>query len=249
MEKAKLSDFGLKPLVDLSAYNPDVGFLGREAGKEIDKEVKGKYKNFPVMGVTSYSAGLIKGSNPFYIVGVNEEFRAQSLKLRTATQADLELILKYSRLPLRGTYEDSALVLRSAGEPNSYLARNLYKQVKARNTQQMLPVMIPLAGLELAKDSDSEYGLSFTLKENAEIIYAPILNKNGGFDSESINEKTGLPKRFGDGDRTLAARDSGLSRLYLNGDLDLYSWDDVLAYSYGDGRVVVVDGSAEGAKK
>ncbi|MEK6840907.1 MAG: hypothetical protein AABX79_03060, partial [Nanoarchaeota archaeon] len=58
------------------------------------------------------------------------------------------------------------------------------------------------------------------------------------------DEKTGLPKKLGQGSRNLYVRDSGLSRLDLLDDLDLNSDDWDLDISYDYGRVVVVSGEA-----
>jgi len=105
-----------------------------------------------------------------------------------------------------------------------------------------MPVMIPLYGMELVKDQDSRHGLAFKLKEDAEIHYAPILNKSdvSHFTSENIDVKIGLPTKTGDGNRTLWTRDAGLSRLCLGGNLYLISNNDNLSTSYDDGRVVLV---------
>src|SRR3989344_5328645 len=99
-----------------------------------------------------------------------------------------------------------------------------------------VPKSIPTANY-LAKDQDSQHRLAFKLREDTEIIYAPILNKEtGNFSSEDIDEKTGLPKKLGGGNRTLYTMKNGLARLCLDRDLGLYSRDVGLAYSYGLGR-------------
>ena len=48
-----------------------------------------------------------------------------------------------------------------------------------------------------------------------------------------------------DGNRKIYTRNSGLSKLYLNDSLDLYSGSVILANSVDSGRVVLVSG-AEG---
>lgn len=96
-------------------------------------------------------------------------------------------------------------------------------------------------------DKESNYGLAFKLTESANLIYAPILNKPGNFNSEDIDEKTGLPKQTKGGNRTLYTRKDGLSRLCLNRYLNLNSGNDSLACSNSVGRVVAV--SAEGASQ
>ncbi|MCX6749377.1 MAG: hypothetical protein NTW17_01365 [Candidatus Pacearchaeota archaeon] len=164
-----------KPLIEIPTDIPQIGFLGGEQGREIDSSIKKDYKDFPVMRVGNYSGGVVKGSNPFYVVGVQSKL---SSGIRVSTQGDLETAIRIANsLELRGTYEDTGLVLRTEGNPNAYLAQKLMKQVKDRTGERTrMPVMIPLCGIELVKDQDSPQGLAFKLKEDVEIIYAPILN-------------------------------------------------------------------------
>jgi len=232
-----------KPLIEIPTNIPQIGFLGGEQGKEIDASVKRDYKDFPVMQVGNYSNGIVKGSNPFYVVGVQSKLPAG---IRVSTQGDLETAMRIANgLNLRGTYEDTGLVLRTEGNPNSYLAQNLMKQVKDRNGKRTrMPVMIPLYGIELVKDQNSPQGLAFKLKDDAEIVYAPILREGGNFSSEDVNIQTGLPKRLGKGDRTLYTISEGLSGWCLGRDLGLGSSGSDLADSSDYGRVVVV--GAEG---
>ena len=101
--------------------------------------------------------------------------------------------------------------------------------------------MISLKNLELRNDDNSPYGLAFSLI--GETIYAPVLNHDlGNFSSEDIDEETGLPKKLGQGNKSLDTRSdkSGLSGLLLGWDLDLVSDNVVLAGSCGLVRVVVV---------
>lgn len=237
-----------KPLIAIPKDIPQIGFLGGEQGKEIDASIKKDYKDFSVMRVGNYSDGKIKGSNPFYTVGVQSKL---PFGVRVSTQSDLEDAMRIGALDLSGTYEDTGLVLRTDGNPNSYLAGNLMKQVKERlGKKAKMPVMIPLYEIGLVKDQDSPYGLAFKLKEDAEINYAPILNKPTGsnFSSGDIDAKTGIPTKVGKGNRTLWTRDSGLSRLFLGRSLDLYSGNGDLADSGDDGRVVLVS-TAEGGSQ
>jgi len=102
-------------------------------------------------------------------------------------------------------------------------------------------------------DKASPHGLSFNVREDAEIIHAPILDaETGKFSSGDVDNKTGLPMKLGDGDRTFYTRQNGLSRLDLGWYLDLGSvWGggDDLSDSYGDGRVVVVRAAEGGPSK
>jgi hypothetical protein len=237
-----------RPLIAIPKDIPQIGFLGGEQGKEINDSIKRDYKDFSVMQVGNYSDGKIRGSNPFYAVGVQSKL---PFGVRVASQSDLETAMRIGVLDLSETYEDPDLVLRTDGDPNSYLAGNLMKQVKYRfGKRTKMPVMIPLYGMELVKDQDSLHGLAFKLKEDAQIIYAPILKKSSGsnFNYEDIDVKTGLPTKVGKGNRTLWTRDSGLSRCFLDRDSNLLSSDSGLAYSGGNGRVVLVS-TAEGGSQ
>jgi hypothetical protein len=246
--KTKLPQFKGKPIVPQNIRFPEVDFLRGEFGRavydEYQERVEADYDNNSTLTVLSYD-NVVKGSNPFAIALVNDIIMQEGF--RTATTADLERVLRADSLDLRGFYEDSGLVLRGENNPNEYLAKNLAEQVKARQELEY-PIMIPLNGLELVKDNDSSHGLGFKLREDAEIIHSQILYKeSGNFSSEDIDEKTGLPKKLGVGNRKLYTRDSGLSRLCLGRSLDLYSNYENLAYSSSVGRVVVV--SAEGTSQ
>lgn len=189
------------------------GDFGRAVLEDYMGRVKADYKDNYDLKVLTYQDGLVKGSNPFAVVLVNQIIRKQGL--RTATQADLERILRTNALDLKGTYgrcENSALVLRSENEPNSYLAKNLAGKLKERlGKEYKLPLMINLCDLELENDAGSKnYGLAFRIREEARPIYASILSLSeepnnilSSFSSEDIDEETGLPKRFGNGDRRL----------------------------------------------
>ncbi|MBS3149574.1 hypothetical protein J4455_02660 [Candidatus Woesearchaeota archaeon] len=242
MQTKSLPKFQGKPLVEVPKAIPQVDFLRGDLGREVDQEVRSRHPNLPNISNINYQNEVIQGSNPFYVVAVNEVLRQEGL--RTATQANLEKTLKLGVLDLKGHYEDSSLVLRSEADsyqPNDHLSRSLHKQVKARNAKIEYPVIIPLNGLELQADQDSSYGLSFRLREDAEVIYAQILVKDGSFRSEDINEETGLPRKLeSDGNRHLYTRQDGLSGLFLSRNLDLYSYRYLLDVSDSDGRVVVV---------
>jgi len=161
---------------------PEAGFLEGKFGKEVLEEYKGRVKTDfngnSRLNVLSYNNGVVKGSNPFAVVLVNSILPED---MRTATPADLEKALQ-AGMDLRGTYQDSALVLRSEDNPNSYLAKDLMKQVRHRKgTKAKMPVVIPLNGLDVVNDTESDYGLSFKLREDAQITYAPILRDCGNF--------------------------------------------------------------------
>ena len=187
---------------------------------------------------------LIKFHDSMFLGGLSvakiERYLYDAYRFALMLNADLENAMRIGALDLSGTYEDTGLVLRTDGNPNSYLAGNLMKQVKERlGKGAKMPVMIPFYGIELVKDQDSPHGLAFKLKDDTEINYVPILNKSNSsnFNSEDIDDKTGLPTKVGKGNRTLWTRDSGLSRLYLNRNLNLNSNNDNLTNSNDNGRM------------
>lgn len=255
MKKTK-PRFKGKPLIEIPETIPQAGFLEGDFGKAFLEEYNGRvsadYNDNSNLNVLSYRDNVVKGSNPFAVVLTNQILREENL--RTATQADLEKALRIG-WDLKGTYEDTGLVLRSEEDQdysrNTSLAEDIAKPIKVAGIKfsPKKPVMIPLTGLELEK-SDNYYGLTFKLKGDTKIYEAPVLNKAGQFNSKDINERTGLPKKVSSsGDRTLYARDSGLSRLSPYLGLDLYSGGRFLDHSGDYGRVVVVSGEATAPEK
>lgn len=245
-----LPKFQGRPLIEVPETMPVANFLVGDFGKAVLEEyngrVKADYNNNDNLKVLSYNEddGIVKGSNPFAVVLVNQIVEQEGL--RTASQADLERILKVKALPLIGQYEDSSLVLRLDSNPNSYLAKHLNEQLKERDKKLKLPIMIPLNGLKLEADSDSSYGLAFKLKEDAEIFYAPILNQCGYFNSEDVDKKTGLTtktRRY-EGERYNYTAERGLRGLCLSRVFGTDSYGDGLAASDEEGRVVLVRGEA-----
>ena len=164
-----------------------------------------------------------------------------------ATQAQLEKVLATNALPLRNQYEDTGLVLRSADGANEYLARNLIDQIKARGIKFGSPIMIPLADTQVVNDQNSKYGLAFKLNDGTRLVDASILESDGRFTAQDIDANTGLPTKLGREGRLSYTRDSGLSRLFLSGDLNLFSSYEYLALSDDNGRVVVVRDGVAGA--
>lgn len=247
----RLPKFEGKPLIEIPDVIPVANFLEGEFGQAFLNEYNGRvntdYNGAGALKVLSYNNGIVRGSNPFVVVVANKILAQEGI--RTATPADLERVLNSKALSLQGTYEDSALVLRSTGDPNSYLAKNLAEQAKARGAKLNSPLVIPLNGLDVVYDAESPHKLAFKFTDGTQVIEAPILTKDGYFNSQDIDSNTGLPRKIsGEGNRKLWTRNSGLSRLYLNGDLGLVSYYDDLANSDEDGRVVVVRGEAADAQ-
>ena len=227
-----------------------VGYLEGPFGEafleEFRERVLNDYNCNPALDVLSYAKGVVTGSNNFAVVLANQILEQEGL--RTATQADLEKALQTGALPFEQTIRNTGLVLRSEKDKyhkNTLLAGNLAEQVRARGIRfsPENPIMIPLIGFKL-ENAKNDYGLIFKLREDAEVYEAPVLSKDGTFNSEDINEETGLPRntRSVEGNRALYTTDSGLSSFCMyKGVLNTYLRD--LKYSEDHGRIVVVEDS------
>jgi hypothetical protein len=250
MTKSNLPQFKGKPLIEIPEFIPRVGFLEGDFGKAVLKEYQERaekdYGSASVLDVLFYEDGLVKGSNPFAVVLVNQIIGQEGL--RTATQADLERILKTQALTLNGQHENTGLVLRTEDDPNSYLARNLMAQLKARNPKAVMPSMVPLSELELVTDANSPHQLAFKLKDSSQVFYDVfILNKYGTFSFKNIDVNTGLPAKIGQGNRYFYTTRNSMSCVGLDCGLNVCSINQNLANSHSIGRIVVV--SAEGTAK
>lgn len=215
-----------------------------EAYQEGIKSYKEKARK--TLGVLSYSNGVVKGSNPFAVVELGKS-------LRLVTPSELELAVSINSDFFKGTYEDIGLVLRSEGDsykPNDYIAKDLAEQIKKRigKIGANNPTRISLKGLSLKEDVNSEYGLSFVIGDDAEIIAVPEFAYTNDGRRFSRTDERGVPIFEDNGSRTFYAREQGVSRLFLRRSLGLSSGDEGLAYSNDSGRVVVVD-DAEGVSQ
>ena len=246
-----------KPLIEVPEVVPSLSFLEGDGADEFlthynkgaDTQYGDAARNVKVL---QNENGMIVGSNPLAAIYARNTARifGWSPDIRLATQADLERALK-AGVSLNGTYEDTGLVLRTAGdthEPNDYVAKNLAEQVRARDPKLgklKVPVVISLNGLDLKRDSNSHYGLAFVLHDDAQLIDGEILRKGGQFKSQDIDAQTGLPTKLdAKGNRASYVTEQGLSWLCLGRVLDLYSGNWYLANSSSYGRVALVRGEA-----
>jgi hypothetical protein len=242
-----LSQFRGKFLIEVEVPEEvfQVGFLEGDFGRNFIEEYEGRFradfkKNPTLKNIFRYYGGVVEGGSSFGAVLADQILRKYGL--RAATHADIEKINRAGTLNLEPFCEDTGLVLRSGGEPNSYLAKNFLLQMKRRGIKFRSPMVIPLSGLELRLDQDSGYGLSFELTDNSKPFHVPatVLNIGGKFRAEDINVKTGFPKFFKEnGERILYARNTGLSRLYFKSAI-VSSEGRMLATSYEMGRIIAV---------
>ena len=214
---------------------------GKEAEERL-KEYSKKIKHYDkrargILDIFSLRNNELCGSNPFANVLLASE--------DIALPSELEQAVRINPDYFSNTYEDIALILRTAGDSyqdNDYVAKHLAEQLKKRKVK--LPARISLRGLSLKKDNNSAYGLVFKLEENTEILHVPdFTHRNNGKRFFKTDER-GIPIFEKEGDRYFHTRKDGLSRLYLGGGLYLGSYGESLADSSVGGRVVIVSGEA-----
>ncbi len=172
---------------------------------------------------------------------------------RLATMADLGRATEINPGFLREFYSDTGLVLRTAGDSykeNDFLAKDLARQLKKRKITLDSPKVIYFDALDLRQDLNLVYGLAYNLNEKAtfgvNIIDAPELMNDMKF--KTMKEKTGIPLMDNKGNRNFYTRQDGLSRFSISGGSNVNSDYGGLAYSYINGRVVVVSGEGTSQK-
>ncbi|MSS74458.1 hypothetical protein EXS72_02345 [Candidatus Pacearchaeota archaeon] len=247
------TNFGWKPLIEIPKTIPSASFIQGDDAQAFLEEFNAKAQEMyggqsGRVTVLTYDlkSKIVRGSTPFAVA--HADAIGKSLGVRVATMADLEKVLVTGALPLSGTYEDTALVLRSVGEPNEYLARNLAEQVEARGKKiGKVPMVVQLRGLQVVADAKSDYGLAFKLTDESEITEAPYLIEKNNEKRFNRLDESGAPIFANDGNRTLYTRKSGLSRLHFSWDLVVGSDGENLASSNDSGRVAFVRGEAAGA--
>jgi hypothetical protein len=195
----------------------------------------------------------MKGSSTFLAARVDGLVRKLGNGIRVAALADLSKpeIMEM----IKGNYysDTPAIVFRTiedSYEPNSLLIKKLAPLCEQKQGKLQLPLIV--TGFDVVPSKDrAGYGFDIVPTKQFNVRYdEKLLGKYNGENFSNIDEN-GLPNFDKKGSRTWYARDKGLSRLYLYGDLDLYSgYAGVgLAGSNVDGRVVLVRDGVAGAEK
>ena len=132
------------------------------------------------------------------------------------------------------------LVARSLSDsykPNNALLKRIHDLAEDEVGSVKFPFMIE--GFKYVPDGSQGYGVTIVPKSDFRVIQDERLD--GRFSGRKFNDtdELGLPKFDRNGTRTWYARNSGLSRLFLNRHLSLDSYNDYLADSDGNGRVVL----------
>jgi hypothetical protein len=147
-------------------------------------------------------------------------------------------------------YTDApALVFRSMDgsyEANLPLIKQLAEQIEQANGKLQLPVLVTGFDVKVIKDKTG-YGLALVPRDDFKAVPDKRLSEQYNGSRFSAVDEQGLPLFDDNGSRTWYVRSNGLSRLYLNWNLNVCSYDENLANSNSSGLVVVV--SAEGTAK
>ena len=232
----------------MTADVPMIGYLEGEFGKDFlqayNMSVEQGYDNNKnLKGVLQLENNVVKGSNLYASIVAADILRESGLQL--ARPVDMEAARKLHEsnpalgIDTRGSYVDYGLVFRSAGNPNSYHAKQIEPQIKkALHVKEITdPVAILPGDLSLVNDANSPDSLGLTLRKGAKPLVVPALKNNANFNE---TDKNGMPLPDKNGSRTSYTMESGLSRLGLDRSLGLDSGWSGLAGSGSGGRGVAV---------
>ena len=197
---------------------------------EYNESVKSNYNSKKARDVLTQFGEYEKelaGSNPFMLVHLeNSGLLPQGARL--AERTDLEKAISSDNTFLKENYVDIGLAIKTESDsyqPNDLIARKLAGQLKQRGIQLADGKLVSYNLLSLEEDDNSQYGLVFVLKQDA--------NKDSILCINDFNWDY--------------SREEGISRAYLNADRDWVSRYRDLADSNGTGRVVSI--SAEGTSQ
>ena len=190
---------------------------------------------------------LISGSTPFLAARVDTLVRP--LGLRVANLSDLSRP-EVMKLIQDKYYTDApALVVRSETDPNYPKNNRLIRRIldQASRFNPKFPFMV--TGFDAVQLEDKEgYGIDIVARDDFQVTEDErLLGKYSGSKFSDVDEQ-GFPLFDRNGSITWYARDKGLSRLYLNRNLDANSNNDDLANSNDNGRVVLISGAATSQK-
>src|SRR3989344_67803 len=202
--------------------------------KNYQEKLKNDYNNSPLLQyLFKDSRGRLRNANPFIKV-LLESFLEQK-GLAFPRFMNLGVALKYFPRELGSFTIDIGFVLRSNIDfykPNNTIVEDLTDQVKTLRGNLEFPVLISLRGTKLQSYPGSRYdSLSFRLTEETEIISSLVLNQEGYFSPDELDENICLPKTTRQerrpGDLELIVGQSGLCRAYINvfGDIDTETKD------------------------
>ena len=218
-------------------------FVQGDDAQEIYNSLEGSMKE----GISYDSeTKTLTGSNVFAAARIDSILKP--LGIRVANLKDLSRTEVMEMIRDKHYTDTPALILRSVEDDyqkNLPIIKQLTQIVEEKNKRLQLPVMI--TGFDVKVSEKEGYGIVIVPRDDFNAISDNRLSGNYNGIKFSEVDELGLPKFDSNGSRYWYAKSNGLSRLYLNWSLGIYSGDGDLAYSDGDGRVVLV--SAEGTAK
>jgi hypothetical protein len=118
------------------------------------------------------------------------------------------------------------------------LLKTIYELAEQKEGSIKHPFMIE--GFSFAPNSEDKNGYGLNLVANSDFKVVQDERFDGKYNGKSFSEvdEIGIPKFDKNGSRTWYAKDRGLSGLFLDRSLNLYSDGGGLTGSNGDGRVV-----------
>ena len=228
----------------------------------VDSEFKGntnlkvlklrELENVPtIVGSNSVVLPIVKRVAPNYRTGRPEDLQrtlndGDTLSIKGNHYVDLGVVLDFTRrnhemaIDFWEQIQEGAYAM--ALQQGLSFAPTLNKGI----TLEELPAVV--VGYGIKNFDKGSYGLGLTINTDTRIRPAKILaGESGKFSDGEVSLETGLPSRLTGGNRTLytsaqnipSIDNLGLVRLYLDGDLNVDAGSGDLAYSNGNGRVVL----------
>lgn len=249
--KSKLSDFRVINLPNNSIGSPT--FLTTKVGRLVYEEYQRQkaeiFGNNPYLKL-QYQNGTVTNSTLFDVTLINQIIEALQGNPRTPLPLDLSDPRVLAMIHNQFYADSQAAVLRSLSDSynvkNEPLAASLAEHIDiARLAKE--PALMHGFTLEPWHDDKKGYDLLLVPREGKFIVHYDdrLTEKWNCYKFDKV-DSLGLPINLSEskGSRTWYTRADGLSRLYLNRDLNLNSNYDNLDNSNADGRVVVLGGEA-----
>jgi hypothetical protein len=224
---------------DFKWVKPEVipSFLQGKDAREIYRHTKGIRTE--EMGYDSKDK-LIYGSTPFLAARVDTLVRPLGLRVTTLR----DLIRPEVMEMIEGEYysDTPALIARSETDPD-YLKNNPILEMlmnEAAKRHEKLPFMV--TGFDVAPNPKDKEGYGIKLIPRDDFKLVTDKRFGWGYHGKRFSrvDKQGLPSFDENGTRTWYARRVGLSRLFLDDDLNLKSSYPYLDYSLAEGQVVLI---------
>lgn len=182
----------------------------------------------------------IVGSTPFAVANLDafaQKYNARTPNLRDLSRPEIMRIVQGKH------YIDSRnLIARSRKDPNcsknNSLLKTIYELAEQKEGSIKYPFMIEGFSFVPNSEDKKDYGLNLVANSDFKVFQDERFGGKYNMKSFSEVDELGIPKFDKNGNRTWYTKDKGLSGLYLNGSLNLDSYNDNLALSSCNGRVV-----------